>query len=179
MRTETLETIQEWFTEQGLKVTENGALYFAKQACSCDQLSLPKESQRALTLARAIATVGFEEELQFPGAFLWVTSSDSLNPINDRIGLKLIEALRRSNGEQRALETSPGHWFRGDEFTTYVAFLFCCLLFGWDAYTTTLGGERYFFHIRTAYMVSIADVRDSHRVKNDFERFGFKLEASP
>ena len=84
-------------------------------------------------LARLVAHLSYEES-HFSGAQLWITTWGVWDPHTEAIGFKTLEQFRRSYGENRSLETSPGSCFRHDEFTESV----CCLLqpmtVGWDAY---------------------------------------------
>jgi hypothetical protein len=56
---------------------------------------------------------------------------------NDRVeavAFKAMERIRQGYGENRSLNTAPGHFFRHDEFVESVSCLVQPMLIGWDAY---------------------------------------------
>jgi hypothetical protein len=55
-------------------------------------------------------------------------------PRVEAIGRKTLEQFRRGQGENRPLESAPGHIFRDDEFTEAVCCLLQPMIVGWDAY---------------------------------------------
>ena len=58
----------------------------------------------------------------------------SLESQVEAIGRKMLEQFRRGQGENRPLESAPGHIFRDDEFTEAVCCLLQPMIVGWDAY---------------------------------------------
>ena len=75
-----------------------------------------KEPHEHVYLARLVAHLGYEE-IDFRGAHLWLTTWGVWNPQVEVIGRKTLEQFRRGQGENRPLESAPGHIFRDDEFT--------------------------------------------------------------
>jgi len=102
-----------------------------------------KEPHQLVYLARLVAHLGYEET-EFAGAYLWITTWGVWESQVEAIGFKTLEQFRRSFGENRALESAPGHYFRHNEFDESV----CCLLqpmtVGWDACYFPLGSRDYF-----------------------------------
>jgi hypothetical protein len=47
---------------------------------------------------------------------------------------KTLQQFRRGQGENRSLESAPGHIFKDDEFTEAVCCLLQPMIVGWDAY---------------------------------------------
>jgi hypothetical protein len=92
-----------------------------------------KEPHQLVYLARLVAHLGYEE-IDFRGAHLWLTTWGVWNPQGEVIGRKTLEQFRRGQGENRPLESAPGHIFRDDEFTDAVCCLLQPMIVGWDAY---------------------------------------------
>jgi hypothetical protein len=84
-------------------------------------------------LARLAAHLNYEE-LHFAGASLWITQWGVWNDMVEAVSLKAIERIRQGYGENRSLNTAPGHIFRHDEFVESVSCLVQPMLVGWDAY---------------------------------------------
>jgi hypothetical protein len=92
-----------------------------------------KEAHQLPYLARLLAHLGYHE-VDFRGAYLWITTWGVWSPPVEALGLKILEQFRRSYGENRSLESAPGHCFRDDEFTESVCCLLQPMIIGWDAY---------------------------------------------
>ena len=92
-----------------------------------------KEPHQLVHLARLVAHLGYEET-DFRGAHLWLTSWGVWNTQVEAIGFKMLEQFRRSYGENRSLESAPGHLFIDGEFTEAVCCLLPPMMVGWDAY---------------------------------------------
>jgi hypothetical protein len=92
-----------------------------------------EEPHRLVYLARLLAHLDYEE-IDFRGALLWLTTWGVWNPQVEAIGLKMLEQFRRSYGENRSVESAPGHLFRDGEFTAAVCCLLPSMIVGWDAY---------------------------------------------
>ncbi len=91
-----------------------------------------KEPAQIAYLARLIAHLGYEE-IDFRGALLWLTTWGVWDPRVEAIGFRTLEQFRRSYGENRSLESAPGHRFRDDEFMEAVCCLLTPMIVGWDA----------------------------------------------
>jgi hypothetical protein len=92
-----------------------------------------KEPHQLVYLARLVARLGYEE-IDFRSAHLWLTTWGVWNPQVEAIGRTTLEHFRRSYGENRSLESAPGHLFRDDEFVEAVSCLLTPMIVGWDAY---------------------------------------------
>jgi hypothetical protein len=105
-----------------------------------------KEPHHLVYLARLVAHLEYEE-IDFRHAQLWITTWGFWNPLEEAIGFKTLEQFRRSYGENRSLESAPGHYFRHNEFQESVCCLLQPMIVGWDAYYVprwSYGGLDYF-----------------------------------
>lgn len=84
-------------------------------------------------LTRLIEHLRYEEP-DFLQASLWVTNSRDGDDRLFAVLLKAIERIRQGYGENRSLESAPGHFFRHDEFVESISLLIQPMLAGWDAY---------------------------------------------
>jgi|HubBroStandDraft_2_1064218.scaffolds.fasta_scaffold570817_1 hypothetical protein len=117
---------------------EGKRIYFADpQAPSITVDLRVKEPHQLVYLARLIAHIGYDE-IDFRGAYLWVTTRGVWNPLEEALGLKTLEQFRRSYGENRSLEAASGHYFRDDEFTESVCCLLQPMIVGWDSHYVPL-----------------------------------------
>jgi hypothetical protein len=92
-----------------------------------------EEPHQLVYLARLVAHLGYEET-DFAHAHLWITTWGVWNQQVEAIGFKTLEQFRRSFGENRSLESAPGHYFRHNEFQESVCCLLQPMIVGWDAY---------------------------------------------
>ena len=105
-----------------------------------------KEPHQLVSLAREVAHLGYEEQ-DFANASLWITEWGVWDKQSEAIAFKTIERFRQSYGENRSLDSAPGHFFRHDEFVESVSCLVQPMLVGWDAYYVpwwAYGGLDYF-----------------------------------
>jgi hypothetical protein len=92
-----------------------------------------KEPHQLVYLARLAAHIG-SEVTNLGHAQLWITTWGVWDPRVEAIGFKTLEQFRRSYGENRSLESAPGHYFRHNEFEESVCCLLQPMIVGWDAY---------------------------------------------
>lgn len=113
---------------------EGNKVSFADASAGCIIVDLRvKEPHQLAYLARLVAHLGYDE-IHFGHAELWITTWGVWNPHVEAIGFKTIEQFRRSFGENRPLESAPGHYFRHNEFQESVSYLLQPMIIGWDAY---------------------------------------------
>src|SRR5258705_9174419 len=91
------------------------------------------EPHQLVHLARLAAHLSYEET-HFRSASLWITEWGIWNDQEEAVALKTLERFRQGYGENRSLDTAPGHFFRHDEFVESVSCLLQPMLVGWDAY---------------------------------------------
>ena len=91
------------------------------------------EPNRIIYLARLAAHLSYEE-IHFRSASFWITQWGIWSDLDESVALKAIERIRQGYGENRSLNTAPGHFFRHDEFVESVSCLVQPMLVGWDAY---------------------------------------------
>jgi hypothetical protein len=92
-----------------------------------------KEPHQLIYLARLAAHLRYEE-IHFGGASLWLTQWGVWSDLAEAVAVKAMERIRQGYGENRSLNTAPGHFFRHCEFVESVACLVQPMLVGWDAY---------------------------------------------
>ncbi len=102
----------------------------AKSTCVDLRVSEPHQ---LVYLARLAAHLRYEE-VHFRGASLWLRQWGVWDDLVESVAFKTMERIRQGYGENRSLDTAPGHLFRHDEFVESVACLVQPLLVGWDAY---------------------------------------------
>ncbi|HEX3322724.1 MAG TPA: hypothetical protein VHR84_18605 [Terriglobales bacterium] len=118
---------------EGLVCTNNTLDFSDPEAQSLTLHLKDLSSQQLLRLARFSAHL-YNDERHFAGASLWITQWGVWNEQEESIPRKAIERMRQGFGENRSLETAPGHFFRSDEFVESIAFLLQPMLAGWDAF---------------------------------------------
>ena len=133
----------EWSTE--IK-TEGRSLHYDNPDSNALYLKFPETPLEATYFSRMASMLGIEDEAMFYGALLWITLSDIGSPQLEKTGWTMMEMMRRGHGENRPLQTSPGHWFRNGAVVELAAFVLPCFVFGWDAYIIPSGGNL-FVHI--------------------------------
>jgi hypothetical protein len=113
---------------------EGRRLSFTEPSATTIRIDLHfKEPSQIAYLARLVAHLGYEE-IDFRGALLWLTTWGVWDHRVEAMGFKTLEQFRRSYGENRSLESAPGHLFRDDEFVEAVCCLLTPMMVGWDAY---------------------------------------------
>jgi len=115
------------------------------------------EPHQLLYLARLVAHLRYQE-MHFSSASLWITQWGVWNPLEEAIAFKTIEQFRRGFGENRSIETAPGHFFRHNEFVESISCLLQPMLVGWDAYYIpqwTWGTLDYFVFVSHDHFIGI------------------------
>ena len=136
---------------------KNQVLFADRTAQSISINLRVKEPHQLVFLARLVAALGYEE-VHFRGAYLWITTWGVWNLQEEAIALKTLEQFRRSLGENRSIQSAPGHHFRHDEFVESVCCLLQPMLVGWDAYyipTWAYGELDYFIFVSHDSFVDI------------------------
>jgi hypothetical protein len=133
MRVVTSEEMREFLARSGLRCAGRELHFDCPDAKSVRVDFLALDPHQLAYLARLVAHLRYEE-LDFVGASLWLTNLRIGNDRVGAIGFKAIERMRQGHGENRSIETSPGHFFRHDEFVESVALLLQPMLVGWEAY---------------------------------------------
>lgn len=106
------------------------------------------EPHQLVYLARLAAHLTNEEAL-FRAASLWITLWGVWDSQVEAVGFTAMERIRQGYGENRPLNTAPGHFFRHDEFVESLACLVQPMLVWWDAYYVPqwAGGLDYFLFV--------------------------------
>ena len=102
-----------------------------------------------LTLVSATKGTSFE------GGFIWFYQYHGGTLNSAHLGWKIIESIRRANGDPRTLDLAPAQHFRSNEAAELSIFLLQAVVFGWAGYFMPSGfnclvnfrsSERWFFH---------------------------------
>lgn len=154
-------------------------LFFTHPESSCINLEFPAKVERLPSLARTLATIGYEEQ-DFQGALLWFTEWGVWNRLDEGVGYRIIEAMHNGAGQPKSFEAAPGHLFRADELHETVGMLLQPMIFGWDAVYVprwSYGTHQFFLHVSHDGFVTVIT-----RTKEFYDRaFGLleKFELHP
>lgn len=116
----------------GLGVTDQNVVCYHNQYASHIVVRIPAEHRAIVALA--YSTLLLEDQDRFEGGLVWLRHWEVGSPQMVRPGWKILETLRRSQGDIRSLEIAPAQLFRHDEFVELHAFLIQVMGFGWSAY---------------------------------------------
>ena len=134
MQAVTEDEIQEILAQNPGLLCEGRSLRFDSTEAHAININLRvAEPHHLVTLARLLAHLSYDEG-HFAGAAFWITQTGVWNSQEEVVALKITERMRQGYGENRALDVSPAHLFRSDEFVECVSFLLQPMLVGWDAY---------------------------------------------
>jgi hypothetical protein len=162
MRSLTYQESKEWCEQAPLsmKVGEYAQLSYRSPAVFGMSIRIPPEVGPALALCSGL--LDFEANSDFYGGLLWLANWDIGTPQLERVGLKMVEQMRRGYGVCSSIENAPGNLFRTDEIADLQAFLCVPILFGWDAYFVPRG-TRYFAYARNnGFLYLVTDEEHTH-----------------
>jgi hypothetical protein len=115
--------------EGARKVADDGSIYFESHAEHCFFIQTPSEYRRLGYLCQHL--VAWLYVGQFPGGLIWLRRWDVGAEYLTPMGWKVIENLRRANGDTRSLDLAPGQFFSSDETVDAQVFLMTVLGNGW------------------------------------------------
>ena len=131
----------------------------------CIRFTTPADAGKRVALARLLwHAMSHRSE-----AMLWVTEwgvwgSSEHMPLN--------VFLRKAFGENRTLKEAPGHLFVPDEADAALSFLVVAILFLWDAYLLSAGGELAIFISHDEYcIVSSRDIGEGILLEKQLAAF--------
>lgn len=136
-----------WCEERSLRVNGDRTLLSLRDQAEvgCVELSVPKESPRALAMAYVVLMTSLKDdkETNFDGALVWLTAWDIWSETSERVGWRLMELLRGASGEHRSLADAPALLFDRDELVEAHACLTLTMFFQWDAYVVPASGDHF------------------------------------
>jgi len=131
MKAMTTEEAASWCLSAGVKLTEEGWLYYSPSAEQRFFVTAPEEFRRIMRFARIM--LSFRGEAAFSGGLIWLRRWNIGTPQFTKVGWQIIEDIRRAHGDPRSLELAPAQLFRDDEFSEMQALLMQVIGFGWVA----------------------------------------------
>jgi hypothetical protein len=132
---------QEWCASRGVEKELGKKPHFRASTLSPILLKVPAEAHAAILLGQAL--LGFEERGDFQGALFWPTQLAAADLTVSRIGISVLQSIRRSYLYQDLVEDTPGHLLLDDEQTQLTSLFSLGLLFGWDG-LLVMGHGSYF-----------------------------------
>jgi hypothetical protein len=137
----------------GVEISKDNALFYSQSKLPSLVIKAPVEVRQIIDFI--ITLVRTAKNCSFQGGFVWFTRYDVGVMDSACLGWKIIESIRRANGDTRTLDIAPAQRFRENEETELKVFLFQAITFGWSGYFLPSGfdclidfrtSERWFFH---------------------------------
>ena len=138
MKALTNERIKSWCKDRSVAVTSDNYLYFPESR-RCIAIELPQKPYELVALANAL--LPYSESSPFQGALLWMREWGVWSECVERAGLRVMEMLRRVNGDTTRPEEAPGYLFGSQELIDLQVALVQPLLVGWDAFMVPESGD--------------------------------------
>ncbi len=150
MQSQSIKEARWWCTQGGksdLRLTRQDVLSYGKRKEFTFRLKNPLEHRGIVALAQEILSI--QSERGFSGGLIWfhmwcVGSPELVEP-----GWKIIEGMRRAQGDLRSLDIAPAQVFRQDERVELHAFLIQMMAYGWSGYYVP-SAEDFFLDFRTS-----------------------------
>jgi len=149
MRSLTAEDARQRCTQPsvGLAVDEHNFLYYDVEDEHTFFIKNPAEHRRMVSLTYDILTACRLDSLEY--VIIWLYDSQLGSPEMIKPGLKILEDIRRANGDQNSLGLAPAEYFRHDEFVELHAYLLQVMAWGWPACFVPSGGH-FFVELRSS-----------------------------
>jgi hypothetical protein len=138
MKALTREQAQSWCQRKSVIVNSEGYLYFSQNRL-CIAVDLPEKPYQVVALANHL--LPYSSSVPFKGALLWIRQWGVWNELVERAGFRVMEVMRRVNGETRSMEEAPGYLFDEQELIDLQVCLIQPLLVGWDAFLIPESGD--------------------------------------
>jgi hypothetical protein len=149
----TAQEAREWCSSVGAKSGKDGLLGYKGPNQHKFFVEAPEAFREIVVLIRQILT--FRGEPGFDGGMLWLRQWEIGSPQLVRAGWKIIEGMRRAQGELRPLEVAPAQVFRGDELVDLHGFLVQVVGFGWVVDLVRPTGD-FFLHFKSNRQICFA-----------------------
>jgi hypothetical protein len=114
-------------------------------------VKVPHEALRSVALAYVLVMTGLvdDDAQNFEGGLVWLADWDMGSETTDRVGLRLLRAVRDGDAE---LLDKPAQLFNGAEFVDANTTLSLLALFQWDAFFIPASGSTLVFVSHEGYV---------------------------
>jgi hypothetical protein len=133
------EEVFAWCQQRSVKITSDDYLYFDGQERRCIAIELPEKPYQLVALANDL--LPYTQSVPFQGALLWIRQWGVWNELVERVGLRVMEVMRRAHGETRPMGEAPGLLFDRQELVDLQVCFIQPLLVGWDAFLVPESGD--------------------------------------
>ncbi|SRR5579871_16678 len=153
MQVMTTEAARSWCTQEalGLRVRRYDRLTYGQSRPHRFFVAAPELHREIVVLAREMT----HGENQVAGGLLWLQRWDIGSPELVRTGWRILEDIRRANGQPAPLEIAPAVLFRDDEAVEQHVFLIQTIAYGWVADFVPRGGG-FFLHFKDNRQICFA-----------------------
>jgi hypothetical protein len=150
MQSQSAKEARWWCTQggkSGLRLAHQDVLSYGKGKEQTFRVKNPPEHRRIVILAHEILSM--QSDRRFSGGLIWFRMWEVGSPELVKPGWKIIEGIRRAQGDLRPLDIAPAQVFREDERVELHAFLIQMMAFGWSGYYVP-SAEDFFLDFRTS-----------------------------
>jgi hypothetical protein len=150
MQSQSIKEARWWCTQGGeseMRLARHDVLSYGRRKEYTFRIKNPPEHRRIVALAHDILTI--QSQRGFSGGLVWFHAWEFGSPELVKPGWKIIESMRRAQGDPRCLDIAPGQVFREDELVELHAFLIQMMAFGWSGYYVP-SAEDFFLDFRTS-----------------------------
>jgi len=150
MQSQSAKEARWWCAQDGksdLRLARQDVISYGKRKEQTFRVANPSEHRKMVVLAHEILTI--QSERGFSGGLIWFRMWEVGSPELVKPGWKIIEGMRRAQGDLRSLDIAPAQLFREDERVELHAFLIQMMAFGWSGYYVP-SAEDFFLDFRTS-----------------------------
>lgn len=126
-----------WCQERGVIFSSESTLRLSEYR-SCISVELPEKPFQVVALANAL--IGGDTTFPFRGALLWIRQWGVWSESVERVGFRIMQAIRSLHGDETRFEIAPGYLFESELVDLHVC-LVQPMLIGWDAFLVPHSGE--------------------------------------
>jgi hypothetical protein len=155
MKSLTLDEARHYCKESAynLGISKAGTLFYKRSKLPGFFVKAPLEMRQIIIFVTTV--ISATKGPKFAGGLVWFTRLDVGVIDSASLGWKVIEDIRRANGDHRSLDVASAQQFRSTEETELIVFLLQAVAFGWAGYFLPAGfdcfvnfrsSERWFFH---------------------------------
>lgn len=172
MRVLTEEQAQQWCEARGLDVIVSSGRASVRYRTGSARIRLPSKGTcvESVQLATALLMTGVADDAEenFAGVLLWFQDWDIWSETTERVGWRIVQALR-GGPRSPSIASAPGQLFEPGDFVDAQAMVAQPLIFQWDAYLIPASGD---FVARLSHDEGIEiTARTSAQAEELFHRF--------